>query len=645
MDNTSDKFIVLGTAGHIDHGKTTLIKALTGVDCDRLKEEKRRGITIELGFTSLRLQNHLHIGIIDVPGHEKFIHHMVAGVGGIDCVLLVIAADEGVMPQTKEHLDICELLGIKKGIIALTKIDLVSDEWLELVIDDIRSSTQKSFLANVPIIPVSSQTKQGLDTLIQTITQLAEHIIPKRDDGNFRLPIDRVFTMKGFGTVVTGTVLNGRAEVGEALEILPQKIPVKIRGLHVFNKKTDRIVSGQRAAINLQGIEKNKIERGNVVALAHTLKASYILNTHISLVPHSPPLKNRTRIRFHSGTNEILGRIILLDREKLKGGEAAYVQIRLEKKIAVLPFDNFVIRTYSPIILAGGGHIVENIATKSKGTKLKSLINDLILLDEGSNEEKIEYYIKKSGEECIDLKNLIMRSNNTQRELIEILNQLLLKKRIISIDPLAYKVVHTSIYEKLCNSLTAFLTYYHQQFPLSAGVSRKELKEKLSPSVDSKLYTMIIENLQKNNRITVEKELIKLQGYKISLSAKEESLYQAILKIYKDMSIHPPKLEEICSQMKIARHEAEKLIQLLIDRGEVIRINEDFLFHHAAITSIKHKLFSFFKHTKDINISKFKDLIGISRKYAIPLLEFFDTEGITLRIGDKRIPRNLNGWE
>ncbi|MGA1823630.1 MAG: selenocysteine-specific translation elongation factor [bacterium] len=645
MEQNSVKHIVLGTAGHIDHGKTTLIKALTGIDCDRLKEEKRRGITIELGFTSMILQQHLNIGIIDVPGHEKFIHHMVAGVGGIDFVLLVIAADEGAMPQTKEHLDICQLLGIQKGIIALTKIDIVSDEWLELVTDDIRTVTEKSFLAKAPIIPVSSHTKQGLDELTQAITQLAEQIIPKRDDGNFRLPIDRVFTMKGFGTVVTGTVLNGRAKVGQVLEILPQRIPAKIRGLQVFNQKTDHIVSGQRAAINLQGIEKNKIERGNVLFVSDTLRPSYIINTRLSLTDNAPPLSSRTRIRFHSGTNEILGRIIVLDRKKLKAGDTAYVQLRLEKKVAVLPFDNYIIRTYSPIILIGGGYILENLAKKSKGTKVESLMQALSILDKGTDKDRIEYYIKQSQEKCIDLKNLIIRNNLTKLEIIDTLNRLQEEKRIIFIDNDIYKVIHSDIYEKLNKGLCAILTTYHQQFPLSAGIPRNELKEKLSPGLDSKLYARIVDDLTKSEKISIEKEHIKIKGYTISLSANEESLYQSILKIYQDSSINPPKLEEICDRINISQTKAETIIQLLIDRGEVIRVNEDFLFHRTAISKIKKELLSFFQQTKDITIGRFKDLFGISRKYAIPLLEFMDTEGITLRVGDKRVLKNISKWE
>ena len=349
------KRVVLGTAGHIDHGKTTLIKALTGVDCDRLKEEKERGITIELGFTSLTLPGGQEISIVDVPGHEKFVRHMVAGATGIDIVALVIAADEGIMPQTREHLDICRLLRIKKGLIALTKIDMVEKEWLDLVKEEIREFTKGTFLEESAILPVSSLTGEGVPDFLTEVERLAAEVEERSPEGFFRLPIDRVFTMKGFGTVVTGTIISGKVSIGDPLEVLPKGLEAKVRGIQAHGKSVGSATAGLRTGVNLQGLEKVVIDRGNVLVQAQTLKPTLLVDIVFQLLPGvAKPLKNRARVRLHVGTIEALGRAILLDREEVKPGEEAYLQVRIEEPIVALPGDRFVIRSYSPILTIGG---------------------------------------------------------------------------------------------------------------------------------------------------------------------------------------------------------------------------------------------------------------------------------------------------
>jgi len=356
------KQIILGTAGHIDHGKTTLIKSLTGVDLDRLKEEKERGITIQLGFTSLPLPSGQILGIVDVPGHEKFVRNMVAGVGGIDIVLFTIAADEGIMPQTREHLDICRLLKIKRGIIAVTKTDLVDDEWLQMVKDEVQEFVQGSFLENAATIPISSTTGQGIPSLLTALDTIAQEVEERTKEGIFRLPIDRIFTMKGFGTVVTGTLIAGTISIGDNTEILPEKITARVRGVQVHNQQVEKASAGLRTAINLQGVDKDSLARGSVLVPPRTIIPTSSIDVRLEHLPNAPkPLKNRSRIRFHSGTSEVLARPIFLDQDELPPGKSSFAQLKFEKPIVILPRDKFVIRSYSPIFTIAGGEVLDEV--------------------------------------------------------------------------------------------------------------------------------------------------------------------------------------------------------------------------------------------------------------------------------------------
>jgi selenocysteine-specific elongation factor len=405
------KQIILGTAGHIDHGKTSLIKAMTGIDTDRLKEEKERGITIELGFASLDLPSGQHLGIVDVPGHEKFVKNMVAGATGIDIVVMVIAADEGVMPQTREHLEICTLLGVQFGMVALTKIDLVDEEWLELALDDVHEFVQGTFLENAPIAPVSSANGQGMPEFVKTLDELSQQIPDRTSSGLFRLPIDRVFTMKGFGTVITGTLISGRVKVGDTIMIYPSGINSKVRGIQVHNNSVTEAEAGMRTAINFQGLEKTSIQRGEVLAGPQTLKSNYMVDISLHfLSSNAKPIRNRTLVRFHTGTSEVLGNLILLDREELSPGENAVAQLRLNHPVALVKEDRFVIRSYSPIRTIGGGEIINPIPQKHKRMK-STIIEGLQNLNNQSTEEIISFHVNESGYQGISFSDLKLVTN------------------------------------------------------------------------------------------------------------------------------------------------------------------------------------------------------------------------------------------
>jgi selenocysteine-specific elongation factor len=632
------KHIIMGTAGHIDHGKTTLIKALTGVDCDRLKEEKARGITIELGFTYLDLLDGIRIGIIDVPGHEKFVHHMVAGVVGMDLVLLVIAADEGIMPQTREHLDICRLLGVKKGLTAITKSDLVEQDWLDLVMEEVENFFKGTFLSQGPIIPVSSTTGKGLDGLKGAIINIVKDLPEHTGEGAFRLPVDRVFTIRGFGTVITGTLLSGEVRTGDTVEVLPQQIKARVRGLQVHNEKVEVAMAGQRTAINLQGVEREIIKRGDLLCQTGLMDPGYLLDAKITLLDNVPVLKNRTRIRFHTGTTEIFGRIILLDREELETGQTCLVQFRLEGKIAVMPHDRFVIRRYSPITTLGGGEIIDSHPVKHKRYK-KDILEDLTRLEQASIPQSIEFYIKKAGAGGMDLKSLVGRTNLGQETISKTLEALNNDNKILIMDGVNQRAIHKSIYHDLQKEILDVLKEFHEKNPLKGGMSKEELKARLSSDIDSKLYGRLLEALEKEDRILVKQETCSLTAHQVSLSPENQDIYDRILKTYKDAGIQPPSQATVQDMIKKDKTTVEKLIKLLLEEGRLVRLKGDLLFHKEALNGIVNKVQDFLSDGKQMDIGDFKELAGLSRKFAVPLLEYFDSEGITMRLGDKRVLR------
>jgi selenocysteine-specific elongation factor len=631
------KQTILGTAGHIDHGKTSLIKALTGIDTDRLKEEKERGITIELGFAYLKLPSGQLLGIIDVPGHEKFIKNMVAGATGIDIVAMVIAADEGVMPQTREHMEICKLLGIRNGLVVLTKIDMVDEEWLKLVREDVSDFFSGTFLENAPVIEVSSTTGQGVENLLKTIDELVQKI-PERDVGYFfRLPIDRVFTMKGFGTVVTGTTISGSINTGDEVTIYPQGISSKIRGIQVHNHELIQVKSGQRTAINLQGLEKAQIERGNILAAKDSLRPTHMVDVQFELLQNAPrKVKNRTKCRFHSGTAEIMGTIILLDRDELEKGDSCYAQIRLDEPTAVLMGDRFILRSYSPVRTIGGGKILNSLPVKKKRFS-KEALRELEVLNSGGIKEKAEECIrmgKYPGREFGEVRFLI---NSGEKKIDEILKVLSAQKKITQYNK-EYKVfIHAEYLEKAMNEIIAMLTRYHAEFPLKAGMMKEELRSRSIGSGNQRLFNFIVTDLINTGVMVQDKELLRLKEHRVTFARDQEKIRQEMEDIYMKGGIQPPYFTEIKDRLPAS--EAAAILDVLVKDGVLVKVKEDLYFHRIALDDLEKRLTAFLRENAEISTPQFKEMTGASRKYTIPIIEYFDRIQLTVRVGDNRVLR------
>jgi selenocysteine-specific elongation factor len=633
------KHFVLGTAGHVDHGKTALIKAITGVDTDRLKEEKQRGITIELGFASLTLPSGQTLGIVDVPGHEKFIKNMVSGAAGIDLVMMVIAADEGIMPQTKEHLNICSLLGISRGIVALTKIDMVETDWLNLVQSEITEFLKGTFLEGAPIVPVSAIKKEGLADLIRELDTITGQITEKAGDGIFRLPVDRVFTMKGFGTVVTGTLVSDYIKTGDEIQILPGNIFARIRGIQVHNQSVEEAWSGQRTAINLQGIEKSSIERGDVLVRPQTVWPTQRMDVLVEfLESNSKNLKNRSLVRLHTGTSEIIARIILLGKDELAPGQKEFAQIILSEKDVVVAGDHFVLRSYSPVTTIGGGLIIDPLPAKHKRHNTKT-IEEMDLLQTGTLPEKISVILERAGFSGINLRHLAFRLGVNAKKVRQELEILLSGRKAFLLDNDDTTVISANLFNQMEKLIIGNITDYHKKNPLKEGISKEELKASQGNRVSPKLFNMALNSLQKKGALVSDKDNVRLAGHQVEFSGELDSLRRDIAENYHDAGLTPPSLSEVMNKFKEQKTKAQSIIKLMLKEGSLIQINEELCFSRESLEKLrsdyKAKLIKDGKATP----ASFKDLTGLSRKYIIPLMEYFDTSKLTVRVGDHRILR------
>ena len=636
------KEIILGTAGHIDHGKTSLIKAITGVNTDRLKEEQKRGITIELGFASLALPSGQRLGIVDVPGHEKFVKNMVAGATGIDIVAMVIAADEGVMPQTREHMEICSLLGIRHGCVALTKTDMVDEDWLELVTEDVRDFLQGSFLEDAPIIPVSAATGEGLSTFVETLDSLSKQVPEHSPSGIFRLPVDRVFTMKGFGTVITGSLVSGRVRLGETIAIYPKGITSKVRGVQVHNQTVEEARVGQRTAINFQGLDKNQVDRGDVVSTPGALVPSYMLDVSLHyLSSNKKAAKNRTRIRFHTGTSEVMGLLIPLDREEIAPGDTVPAQIRLDAPMSVIKDDRFVIRSYSPVRTIGGGQILNPIPPKHKRFR-KAIIDGLGQLSTCPPEGIVGYHAGASGYGGISFAHLKLMTNLPDKPLDAVIQGLLSRRELIQIDKDNRIYVHGSSFERLHREISDHLAAYHEANPLKTGMPKEELKTKFPALEGPKLFNQMILHMVKESTIVAEEESVRLTAHRVSLAADQTGVREKILDTYAGSGLQPPYFKELSKNLAIDPKRAKDVLLLLVDEGHLIKIKDDLYFHTDAIEALKGRLVDFLTANGTIDTPQFKDMTGASRKYVIPLIEYYDSKNITIRIGDIRKLRKAN---
>ncbi len=630
------KQIVLGTAGHIDHGKTALIKTVTGINTDRLKEEQERGITIELGFASMVLPGGQPIGVVDVPGHEKFVKNMVAGATGIDLVAMVIAADEGVMPQTREHMEICTLLGIKHGLIVLTKIDLVDEEWLELAKEDVENFVRGTFLEGAPIVPVSSITGEGIPEFLDVLGRLSTEIPGRTTAGIFRLPVDRVFTMKGFGTVITGTLVSGSVQVGENIMVYPSLITSKIRGIQVHNRSVTRAEAGMRTAVNFQGLEKTSIQRGEVLSNPGALKPSYMLDVSIRyLKSNKKPIKNRARVRFHTGTSEILGILILLDRDELVPDETAPAQIRLDEPVAVMMGDRFVIRSYSPVRTIGGGQILNPIPQKQKRFH-PEIVEGLTGLLDKSADQRIEYHVRGSEFRGVSISDLRLMTNLPEKQLEKLLQELLSRRRILQVDKEERTFIHAESFDRIKQNAVDHLSEYHRVNPLKAGMPKEELKSKFPKYLGAKLFNLILNQLIKEGALVQSEENVRLTGHEVSLGGEQSDLKQKILDTYQESGLEPPYFRDVAKTLKMDPARAKDMIALLINEGKIVKAKADLYFHADAVDSLKRRLIDYLKAKEEIDTPKFKEMTGVSRKYLIPLIEHFDATNVTIRIGDIR---------
>ncbi len=625
------KHVVVGTAGHIDHGKTALVKALTGIDTDRLPEEKARGITIDLGFAYIEEPagpdgDGLTIEIVDVPGHERFVKNMLAGVGGIDLAMLVIAADEGAMPQTREHLAICSLLHIKSGLVVLTKRDLVEADWLELVRDDVATLTRGTFLDGAPVIAVSAKTGEGLDELRAGLRELARTVAPKPTDQLPRLPIDRVFTVRGFGTVVTGTLTQGQVAVEDRVEVYPRGLQAKVRGLQTHGRTVTEARAGQRTAVNLQGVERAAIERGDVLGALGTLVSSVLVDGTLELLEDAPrPIKPRDRVRFHVGTSEIMARVLLLDRIELLPGDRTYARFRLEAPVVAVPGDRFVIRSYSPIMTIGGGSLLDVSPPRFK-RKAPALLAHLAVLEHGTEPEVVEEHVRHAGASGVRLDALTGRVPFGPQRLREIVAGLVDAGAIRAVDREWF--LHRDSHDRLREEVLGLLEDFHHRHPLKSGMSREELRGRAG-APEERVFAQLVSALEADGLVRSERDKTRLASHAVRLTPDQQRLVDRMETEFRDAGAAPPTPED----------EDSELFQLLVTDRRLVRVKESLYFHADALKAIEEKLVALLREKREIAPADVKDLLGISRKYAIPLLEYFDGQRVTQRVGERRVLR------
>ncbi|MEP6741494.1 MAG: selenocysteine-specific translation elongation factor [bacterium] len=633
--------IVIGTAGHIDHGKSALVQALTGKNPDRLPEEKRRGITIDLGFADLELGD-LRVGFVDVPGHERFVKNMLAGVHGIDAVALVIAADEGVMPQTREHFDICRLLGVNQGLIVLTKTDLVEEELLPLVRAEAEELVAGSFLENAPMVSVSARTGAGLEELRATLRQVAAETPARSADFVTRLPIDRAFTMKGFGAVVTGTLVSGQITEGDELELLPDHLRVRARGVQVHGASVRSAAAGQRTAVNLAGVELSAIQRGMVLTAVGTLATTQILDVQLEVLDSAPrSVRTRGRIRLHIGSAEVLGRVRVLNaRGEIAPGETGFVQLRLEAPVVALHDERFIIRSYSPSITIAGGVVLDPLATKHRGRELAKADERLRELMQPDWSKKLSTFILAAGDRGMKLEQLTARTGLKETVLAVSVNG---AQREGSITEAGGMFIGTTNFERLAAAVVKEVRSHHQRDPLSRGLARELVRERLFSHGAPELFRAVMNQLESKGTLVTEKDLVRVREHTMELSIADSTLRDKIAAIYEAAQLEPPTLDQALESSGVTasqRAHARKILQVLLDNGTLIRAQGDMFLHVTAINRLRELLQSYAsKHEPErlIDVSQFKELAAVSRKYAIPLLEYLDRERITRRAGDKRV--------
>lgn len=635
------KSVTIGTAGHIDHGKSALVAALTGKDPDRLPEEKRRGITIDLGFADLDLGD-VRIGFVDVPGHERFVKNMLAGAHGIDAVALVIAADEGVMPQTREHFDICRLLGIKTGLIVITKTDNAEAELVELVRDEAQELVKGSFLEGAPIISVSAKTGSGMDQLKSVLRETAARVPERSADFVPRLPVDRVFSVKGFGAVITGTLISGEIAEGSELELLPAALPVRARGIQVHGNSVSRAYAGQRTAINLGGIERSAIERGMVLAPPKRLRATQILDVRIDVLPDAlRALRSRARVRLHMHAAEVLGRIRVLNESGLiEPGASGFAQLRVESPVIAAAGERFILRSYSPSLTIAGGEVLDPFATKHRGRDFSTVQERLATLSKHDRVSQIATFLRIAGDVGLRLPDLAARTGWNDKALKESIDLAVSSAGVVACEG---AFIDPENFAGLCERTLAGVKAHHKREPLARGIARETLRERFFAHAPPEIFRAVLAKLEADGQLVSERDVVRARDHTLEVTGADAEIRAKLAQLYAEAGLEPPSLDDALQRSGVVKTQlahGRKLLQLLIGDSTIIRIQGDLFFHAAALEELRQKLRKFGdEHEPDrlIDVANFKELAGVSRKYAIPLLEYFDREKITRRAGDKRV--------
>ena len=626
--------IIIGTAGHVDHGKTCLIRALTGIDTDRLQEEKKRGITIELGFAYLDLPDGRRAGIIDVPGHEKFIKNMLSGAGGIDIAMLVVAADEGVMPQTVEHLGILSLLGISQGVIVITKADTVEEDWLELIREDIVERVAGTFLEGAPVIAVSAYTGQGIDELRGILFSLIEKGAGKNLDAAFRIPVDRVFSMDGFGTVITGTLIEGTLDEGEEIMVYPARRMTRARGLQVHSRPTDRAYAGQRVAVNLAGLKKEELARGAVLAPRGSLPVSMMADVRLDMLPGGERIvKNGSRLHFYHGAREILCKIVLLDAEEVPAGGHGYAQLRFEEEISLKAGDRYVVRFYSPLETVGGGVILDPDPVKHKRFDEK-MLEGLRVKETGSDAERLEVLVREHSAamgSAAYYAPLLGRRADAVAALLETLGS---QGAVVSVGGGRY--VHQDYARDVKRRALNLLTAFHKQQPLKGGMKREELRSRLLPQADIAQVDALIDHFIAQKAMKEVRGLISVQSFKVELGEELEKLTAELEKWYREAAFAPPATDEVTEKYKKHKQIAQVLSAMIGD-GVLVRLDAQIYMHRDSVERAEQVCRDAIGQSGQMTLAEFRDLLGTSRKFAVALLEHFDRQKVTKKVGDARV--------
>jgi selenocysteine-specific elongation factor len=630
------KSVIVGTAGHIDHGKTALVKALTGIDADRLEEEKRRGITIDIGFAHLELPapggEALRLGFVDVPGHERFVRNMLAGVGGIDLVLLVIAADESIKPQTREHFDICRLLSVRRGITVLTKADLVDRDTLEVVRLELEDFLRGSFLdsAQSPIVTVSSRTGAGMDELRQALVEVASKVPAKDSTALARLPIDRVFTMKGFGTVVTGTLISGAIRKEEELEVFPGGKRVRVRGVQVHGSPAERAVAGQRTALNLAGAAIEDLRRGMTLAPPNIFAPSQRVDAILWLLPSAKPLKDAARVHFHSYTHETIAEARLLGTKQLNPGAEQFVELRLAEPTLLLPGDRFILRQFSPVITIGGGMVLDRApGAKWQKDLHKSFLRTVV---SGDREATLLARIRRRGDRGLSLPEAVAETGWRWEWIEKSLRASLEKGTVLRTGDLLVEAESVDRAKLLARQTVAD---FHGQNPLVPGISKEALREKLGLSVQ--FLSLVLDKLTHEKKMEVIGELVRIPGRGVVMKDEEAESKKSIEDAFASAGLKVPFLRDVLAGLKVDKARAQQIVTLLLRDKILIKLSDELVFHRSALEELRRQVAAYKTKAAKIDVGKFKDMTGVSRKYAIPLLEYLDREHVTRRVGDERV--------